>query len=52
MEDEEEILFSMGPIFRIGKVEKVPDHDGVWSIKLIMEHIEDKLWNELTAHLD
>ena len=52
MEDEEEILFSMGPIFRIGEVEKVPDHDGVWSIKLIMEHIEDELWNELTAHLD
>ena len=52
MEDEEEILFSMGPIFRIGEVEKVPDHDGVFSIKLIMEHIEDELWNELTAHLD
>jgi hypothetical protein len=49
MEDEEEILFSMGPIFRVGEVEKVPDHNGVWSVKLKMVYIEDELWNELTS---
>ena len=52
MEDEEEILISMGPIFRVGEVEKIPDHNGVWNVKLKMVYIEDELWNELTAHLD
>jgi hypothetical protein len=50
--DEQEILFSMGSIFRIGDVEKVIDHAGVFRVKLTMVHIEDQLWNKLTAHLD
>jgi hypothetical protein len=50
--DEEEILFSMGAIFRIEDVDKVPGHDGIFRVKLTMEHIEDELWNKLTAHLD
>jgi hypothetical protein len=52
MDNEEEILISMGPIFRIGEVNKEPDHDGVYNIKLRMEHIEDELWNKLTNNLD
>ena len=50
MENEEEILFSMGSIFCIGDVKMVRDR--VHYVKLTMEHIEDELWNKLTAHLD
>jgi hypothetical protein len=49
---EQEILFSMGSMFRIGDVNKIPGHDGVYCVKLTMEHIEDELWNKLTAHLN
>jgi hypothetical protein len=52
MTDEKEILFSMGSIFRIGEIDKFPDHDKVYRVKLTMEHIECDLWNKLTAHLD
>jgi hypothetical protein len=52
MKDEQEILFSMGAVFRIGEVSKVPDHNAVSCVKLTMVHIEDELWNKLTAHLD
>jgi len=50
--DEQEILFSMGSIFRIGDVEEVINHAGMFRVKLTMVHIEDELWNKLTAHLD
>ncbi|UJR06839.1 hypothetical protein I4U23_011127 [Adineta vaga] len=50
MEDEEEILFSIGSVFRIGPVEEMRDR--VYSVKLTMVHIEDETWNKLTAHLD
>jgi hypothetical protein len=50
--DEQEILFSMGSIFRIRDVEEVIDHAGVFRVKLTMVYIEDQLWNKLIAHLD
>ncbi|CAF1518878.1 unnamed protein product [Adineta ricciae] len=50
MNDEEEILFSMGSIFRIGDVKELRNR--VYCVKLTMVHIEDQLWNKLTAHLD
>jgi len=43
---EEEILFSMGSIFRIGKI--VEHRQRVYYIQLIMEHIDKQLWNKLT----
>ena len=49
--DEQEILFSMGGVFRIGEINDVPSHPGVHCIKLKLEHLEDELWNKLTKHL-
>jgi hypothetical protein len=49
MKGEEEILFSMGSIFRIVKIYELRTR--VYYIKLIMEHIDKDLWNKLTAHL-
>jgi hypothetical protein len=46
----EEILLSMGSIFRIRDVYECQTR--MYYIKLIMEHIEDELWNRLTGHLD
>ncbi|CAF4714532.1 unnamed protein product, partial [Rotaria sp. Silwood2] len=48
--DEEEILFSMGPIFRIEHVDESDNH--VSYVKLTMVHLEDELWNKLTKHLN
>ncbi|CAF0725557.1 unnamed protein product [Adineta steineri] len=50
MPDEEEILFSIGATFRIGKIDEIRSR--VYRVKLIMVHKEDELWNQLTAHLD
>ncbi|CAF3997478.1 unnamed protein product, partial [Adineta steineri] len=48
--DEEEILFSIGSTFRIGKINEIRSR--VYRVKLTMVHKEDELWNKLTAHLD
>jgi hypothetical protein len=48
--DEQEVLFSMGSVFRIGNVEKI--RNKVYRVQLTMVHKEDQLWNKLTAHLD
>jgi len=50
MEHDEEILFSIGSIFRIENVYERPNR--IYYVKLKMEHIERELWNKLTAHLD
>jgi hypothetical protein len=50
MEDEEEILFSMGCVFRIGDVKMLRDR--MYCVELTMAYIEDQLWNKLTAHLN
>jgi hypothetical protein len=46
----EEILFSMGSIFRVQEIYERQTR--MYCIKLIMEHIGDELWNRLTGHLD
>jgi hypothetical protein len=48
--NQEEILFSMGSIFRIQEVYE--RRARTYCVKLTMEHIEDELWNRLTGHLD
>ena len=50
MENEEEILFSMGSVFQIGQIDEL--RNKVYRVKLTMIHKEDELWNKLTAHLD
>jgi hypothetical protein len=50
LKNGEDILFSMGSIFRIRKVYE--RRARMYCIKLTMEHIEDELWNRLTGHLD
>ncbi|CAF3373462.1 unnamed protein product [Rotaria socialis] len=47
--DEQEILFSMGATFKIGKIDEL--NAKIYSVKLTMMHIEDELWNKLIAHL-
>jgi hypothetical protein len=34
--DEDEVLFSMGSIFRIGNIRQLPNSDNIWVIHLIM----------------
>jgi hypothetical protein len=46
----EEILFSMGSIFRIRDIYE--RRTRMYCVKLTMERIEDELWNRLTGHLD
>jgi hypothetical protein len=48
--DEQEILFSIGSVFRIGNVDEL--RNKVYRVKLTMVHEEDQLWNKLTEHLD
>ncbi|CAF0732441.1 unnamed protein product [Adineta steineri] len=50
MDNEEEILFSIGATFRIGEIDEIRSR--VYRVKLTMVHKEDELWNKLTAHLD
>ncbi|CAF3924737.1 unnamed protein product [Rotaria magnacalcarata] len=48
--DEQEILFSIGAIFKIEKIDQLSAN--IYSVKLTMTHIDDELWNKLTAHLN
>ncbi|CAF1016060.1 unnamed protein product [Adineta steineri] len=50
MDNEEEVLFSMGSTFRIGEIDEIRSR--VYRVKLRMVHKEDELWNKLTEHLD
>jgi hypothetical protein len=47
--DEDEVLFSMAAVFRIGKTEKLDDR--LWKIKLTLTPTIEERWNMLTAHL-
>ncbi|CAF1379550.1 unnamed protein product [Rotaria sordida] len=48
-EHEDEVLFSMGAVFRIG--ETFEEHRYLWTVKLILTTEEDEQWNVLTEHL-
>ncbi|CAF1234288.1 unnamed protein product [Rotaria sp. Silwood1] len=48
-EHEDEVLFSMGAIFRIG--ETYEEHRYLWTVKLTLTTNEDEQWNVLTEHL-
>ncbi|UJR12923.1 hypothetical protein I4U23_017097 [Adineta vaga] len=47
--DENEVLFSMGAIFRIE--ETCEEHKCLWTVKLTLTTDEDEQWNILTEHL-
>ena len=46
---EDEVLFSMAAIFRIGKTQKKEDR--LWQIALTLTPLAEEHWNVLTAHL-
>ncbi|CAF1349475.1 unnamed protein product [Rotaria sp. Silwood1] len=48
-EQENEVLFSMGAVFRIG--ETCEEHRYLWTVKLTLTTEEDEQWNVLTEHL-
>lgn len=48
-ENENEVLFSMGAVFRIG--DTCQEHQYLWTVKLTLTTDEDKQWNVLTEHL-
>ncbi|CAF1637541.1 unnamed protein product, partial [Didymodactylos carnosus] len=48
--DEDEVLFSMASVFKIGEIEMVRER--MWNIKLTLTDKEDEHWNKLTAHLN
>jgi hypothetical protein len=47
--DEDEVLFSMAAVFRIGKTEKKDDR--LWQIELTLTAPTEDQWNILTTHL-
>ncbi|CAF3172326.1 unnamed protein product [Rotaria sp. Silwood2] len=48
--DEDEVLFSIGAIFRVGETEELRER--LWKVELTLTQIEDEQWNTLTAHLN
>ncbi|CAF4651435.1 unnamed protein product, partial [Rotaria sp. Silwood2] len=50
---EEEILFSTHTIFRIQRIERIPDEhtDRLWQVNLTLAGNQDDDFNKLTAHL-
>jgi hypothetical protein len=48
--DEDEVLFSMAAVFRVGEIEQLKDH--LWKIELTLTTTEDEQWNLLIAHLN
>ncbi|CAF4724756.1 unnamed protein product, partial [Rotaria sp. Silwood2] len=50
---EEEILFSTHTIFRINRIERIPDEhtDSLWQVNLTLAGNQDDDFNKLTAHL-
>ncbi|CAF4565652.1 unnamed protein product [Rotaria sp. Silwood2] len=50
---EEEILFSTHTIFRIDRIERIPDEhtDRLWQVNLTLAGNQDDDFNKLTAHL-
>jgi hypothetical protein len=48
--DEDEVLFSMAAVFRVGEIEQLKDH--LWRIELTLTKTEDEQWNRLIAHLN
>lgn len=47
--DEDEVLFSMAAVFRVGKTKRKEDH--LWHIELTLTPPTEEHWNILTAHL-
>ncbi|CAF4220532.1 unnamed protein product [Adineta steineri] len=47
--DEDEVLFSMGAVFRVGQTKQLKDR--LWIIELTLTSTEDEYWNVLTNHL-
>jgi hypothetical protein len=48
-EDEDEVLFSMAAVFRIGRTEEISER--LWKIELTLTPPSEEQWNILTAHL-
>ncbi|CAF4593207.1 unnamed protein product [Rotaria sp. Silwood2] len=50
---EEEILFSTHTIFRINRIERIPDEhtDRLWQVNLTLAGNQDDDFNKLTAHI-
>jgi hypothetical protein len=48
-EDESEVLFSMGAVFRIE--DTFEENKYLWTVKLTLTAVEDEQWNILTQHL-
>ncbi|CAF4524996.1 unnamed protein product [Rotaria sp. Silwood2] len=46
---EKEILFSMGTMFRIDNIEKLPN--GIWEVKLVLNTTDDIQLHQLTEHM-
>jgi tetratricopeptide (TPR) repeat protein len=48
---EEEILFSMHTIFRIGEINLMPDHNKIYQVKLKLTSDDDQQLRTLTEHI-
>ncbi|CAF0929961.1 unnamed protein product [Rotaria sp. Silwood1] len=49
-EHEDEVLFSIGAVFRVGETEELRKR--LWKVELTLTQTEDVQWNILTAHLN
>ncbi|CAF1434612.1 unnamed protein product [Adineta steineri] len=50
-QDEEEILFSMHSIFRVGEIEQIVDNDRLWQVKLTLTCDHDPQLHILTEQI-
>ena len=50
-DSEQEILFSMHTVFRIGKIEQIDENDRLWEVKLSLTSDDDEQLRALTARI-
>ena len=48
--EEDEVLFSMGAVFRVGQTKQIQER--LWMIDLTLTSTEDEQWNIITAHFN
>ncbi|CAF1369045.1 unnamed protein product [Adineta steineri] len=50
-QEEEEVLFSMHSIFRIGQIKQIDDNDRLWQVELTLTEDHDPQLHTLTEHI-
>lgn len=49
--DEDEVLFTMGNVFRVGNIRRLPDEENIWMIQLRTVNRNDEEFNQLPSNI-